>query len=90
MKGVIPQIFEKDLIDGTAVQIGKDNAVLAGIFLQDLFSFGLKAGFLNGLFKNDDVSGAEKFQRFLHARRKPAMGGDDNLIHSMFFPPFNG
>lgn len=45
MKGVIPQIFEKDLIDGTAVQIGKDNAVLAGIFLQDLFSFGLEAGF---------------------------------------------
>lgn len=56
MEGVIPQVFEKDLIDGTAVQIGKDNAVLAGTFLQDLFSFGLKAGFLNGLFKNDDVS----------------------------------
>lgn len=90
MEGVIPQVFEKDLIDGTAVQIGKDNAVLPGTFPQDLFSLILKAGFLNGLFKNDDVSCAEKFQRFLHARRKPAMGGDDNLIDSMFFPPFNG
>ena len=59
MKGTIPKVFEKDLIDGTAVQIGKDNAVLADALLQDLFSLGLKAGFLNGLFKNDDVSGAE-------------------------------